>query len=134
MYYPIEDIDGFSERLRTLLIRSGVRTTRHLLERGATSTGRATLAAATGATEAEVLAAVQIADLMRVKGCGAGYAVLLQAAGVTSVAVLARRDARTLHARLVAARPLAPRVRRSPTLAQVAACIEDAGALQPIVT
>jgi len=134
MFYPIGDVEGFSERLRARLIKVGVKTTRHLLDRGAQAAGRRTLAAATGESEAEIDRAVEIADLMRVNGCGAGYATLLHAAGVTSVTALAGADADALHAALTAAKPMARHVRRLPTLAQVRACIADARAVQPIVT
>lgn len=134
MYYPLDQIDALEEKLRARLVRAGVRTTRHLLERGADAAGRAALAAATGVSEQAVLTAVQIGDLMRVKGAAGNYAALMVAAGAVSVSVLARADAAALHAALREANGARKLVRRLPTSPQIAGWIEDAATLQPIVT
>jgi hypothetical protein len=134
MYYPLDQIDALGERLRARLARAGVRTTRHLLERGANAAGRAALASATGASEVEILVAVQIGDLMRVKGAAGNYAALMVAAGAVSVTVLARADPAALAVSLREANGTRKLVRRMPTSPQINGWIEDAATLQPIVT
>lgn len=92
----IEDIEGIgpaqAEKLRT----AGVRTTDALLERGATAAGREDLAGATGISPRSILEWVNHADLYRIRGVGAEFADLLEAAGVDTVAELAQRNAKNL--------------------------------------
>ncbi len=61
--------------------QAGVDTDVDLLERGGTRKGREELALTTGLRPEQILEWVNHADLMRVKGVGAEYADLLEAAG-----------------------------------------------------
>jgi predicted flap endonuclease-1-like 5' DNA nuclease len=72
-----------------------------ILRRGATAAGRAELSRSTGVPESTILKWVNFADLLRIKGVGAVYARLLEAAGVDTVVELAQRNPVNLHARLV---------------------------------
>lgn len=132
MHYPIDDLEGLSHAFRVRLARAGVLTTRHLLERGADADGRAQLGRVLGVSVEEVARAVEIADLMRVKGVGHGYALLLQAAGVTSVAALRAADPGALHTRCRTAKHNGA-VRRLPTAGAVAGWVADAATLEIVV-
>jgi len=130
----VENIEGigpaFGERLRA----TGIDTTDELLEKGASRTGRAAIAEATGIGGGRILAWVDHVDLMRVEGVGPEYSDLLVAAGVGSPAELAQRNAAHLATTLqevVAARPGI--VRRVPSRSEVAGWIERAKSLPRIV-
>ena len=130
----IEEIEGIGPEHASKLTDAGVATTAALLERGAQSSGRAALAAATGIDAALILEWVNHADLMRIRGVGSEYSDLLEAAGVDSPPELARRNATNLantFQEVVAARPGI--VRRIPTEAEVVDWIEQAKALPRVV-
>ena len=134
MHYRIDDLESFSEAVRDRLIRAGVKSTRQLLDAGATAEGRAGLARRAGISEPHVLHGAHLADLLRVKGVGDGYVALLDAAGVSSLAALKACRPRALHARLAEAKPGVRLVKRLPTVDEVAGWLDHAAALQPIVT
>ena len=116
----IAEIDGIARADVASLERAGIRTTEALLERGATSAGRAEIAGTTGIDAGKVLQWVNHVDLMRIPGVGSEYSDLLEAAGVDSPAELAQRNATNLaetFQELDAARPNT--VRRVPSLATV---------------
>ena len=77
---------------------AGVDKSSKLLEMAATPEGRKELADETGIAPEKILAAVKLLDLMRIKGVGIKNAMLLEAAGVTTVPDLAQRNAGHLHA------------------------------------
>jgi predicted flap endonuclease-1-like 5' DNA nuclease len=131
----IEDVEGIGPTFAQTLSAAGVATTDDLLDRGATATGRAKLAADTGISERLLLEWVNHADLMRLDGVGPEYADLLEAAGVDSCAELARRNAANLATtfqELDAARPNT--IRQVPSEATVAGWIEQASKLAHIVS
>ncbi len=134
MTYRIEDLESLGEALRACLEAAGVKNTRYILEKCATAKGRAEFAKENRISEAHVLQCMQLADLLRVKGVGDGYAGLLVAAGVTSVAMLKTADAQALAPRLAAAKAKVKHVERLPNVAQVARWIEDAASLRIIFT
>ena len=104
----IEEVEGIGPTHAASLRHAGVGTTEELLERGATSVGRAALASTTGVSEAVILKWVNHVDLMRIDGVGSEYSDLLEAAGVDSPAELAQRNAANLaqtFPELDAARP-----------------------------
>lgn len=133
MYYPIDDIDGLSERLCVALERAGVRTTRDLLERCARASDRQALARVIGADPAEIERAVELADLLRVKGVARRYAALLHAAGVRSVPTLRGQSPEALHAAVREAKAGMKTPYRMPTLDNIRNWIADAGDLQIVV-
>ncbi len=116
------------------LRRSGVRTTEALLRRGATRRGRAELAAQSNCAEAQILAWVNRADLMRVRGVGPEYADLLEASGVDTIKELARRKPAALAAKLSQINEQKKLVRRLPTEAMVERWVEHSGQLDGRVT
>ncbi len=131
----IEEIEGIGPAFAARLGDAGVRTTDDLLEKGASASGRETLAAASGIGAGQILEWVNHADLMRLDGVGSEYADLLEAAGVDSCAELARRNPANLattFAELDAARP--NWIRRVPGEASVAKWIEEAKGLAKVVT
>ncbi|MDX2235792.1 MAG: DUF4332 domain-containing protein [Hyphomonadaceae bacterium] len=134
MTYPIDEIDGLSERLSASLHRAGVKTTRDLLDRGAKAESRPALARILGVAEAELERAVQMADLLRIKGVARRFAPLVHAAGARSVSAVAAQQAGRLYTAIVAAKSRVAGASRLPTQEDVARWIEDAAILQPIVT
>ena len=81
----VKDIEGIGPVLGGKLEQAGIVTVESLLENGTTRTGRANIAKETGIPESQILTFVNMADLMRVKGVGAEFAELLQAAGVDTI-------------------------------------------------
>lgn len=128
---PVEEIEGIGPKIGERLARLGVETTTDLLEAGARPSGRAELAAGAGVNDAQVLAWVHAADLFRIVGVAGQYADLLDAAGVSSVPELARRNAVNLAAKLEEVK--GGRVRRLPSVEEVGAWIDQAKKLQPAV-
>lgn len=130
----IETIEGigpaYAEKLRAI----GIGTTEALLRAGATPQGRAELAEKTGIRPDLILAWVNRADLMRVKGVGEEYSDLLEAAGVDTVVELAHRNPDNLYEKLVQVNEEKKLVRRLPTRQMVAAWVEFAKTLDRVVT
>jgi hypothetical protein len=90
MTYPVSEITGLdiAERLKPL----GIRTTDRLLDEAKGPKERKRLAEQTGLDEKRILGWANAADRMRIKGVGADYAGLLQAAGVDTVKELKYRN------------------------------------------
>jgi len=131
----IQDVEGIGPVFADRLKAAGVDTTDELLDRGASSAGRANLAAAAGITEKQLLEWVNHADLMRLNGVGSEYADLLEADGVDSCAELAQRNAANLaqtFQELDAARP--NWIRQIPSETTVAGWIAEAMTLGLVVT
>lgn len=130
----IEDVEGIGPVYGQKLADAGVTSTDSLLEQGAKTGGRATLAAATGISHDKILEWVNHVDLMRVKGVGSEYSDLLEAAGVDSPGELAQRNAANLATTMqevVAARP--GTVRRIPTEPEIQGWIDQSKALPKVV-
>jgi predicted flap endonuclease-1-like 5' DNA nuclease len=92
----IADIEGIGEVSAVKLRSAGVYTTAALLERGRTQQGRRELAKMTGFSEKVILEWVNRADMFRIRGIGAQYSDLLEAAGIDTVRELATRKADAL--------------------------------------
>lgn len=127
-------IEGIGPVNARKLHEQGIRTTEALLKRGATPAGRRELAAASGLDEQAILAWVNRADLMRVRGVGEEYSDLLEVAGVDTVKELRRRNADNLHKAMLAANEKKNLVRRPPALSEVERWIAHAKTLAPAVT
>jgi predicted flap endonuclease-1-like 5' DNA nuclease len=130
----IEDVEGIGEVLGGKLRSAGVQTTDDLLEKGGPRSARRLLAETSGIDESRLLEWVNHADLMRLPGVGAEYSDLLEAAGVDSLAELARRNPDNLaetFAELDAARPNV--VRRVPSADTVRGWVEAAGSYEKVV-
>ncbi|GEM_PF-934030 len=131
----IDEIEGIGPEYGARLAEAGVTTADALLERGADTAGRASLAEATAISGTLILEWVNHVDLMRLDGVGSEYSDLLEAAGVDSPPELAQRNATNLAITLqevVAARPGI--VRRVPTETEVAGWIAQARTLPKVVT
>jgi predicted RecB family nuclease len=129
----IDSIAGMGVRQATVLRKARIRTTEALLKRGATRTGRRRIAADTGLGEDLILAWVNRADLMRVKGIGGEYSDLLEASGVDTVKELKTRKPANLHARMVRLNDQKHLVRRLPTEAMVESWVAFAAKLPAAV-
>jgi predicted RecB family nuclease len=129
----IDSIAGMGVRQATTLRKARIRTTEALLKRGATRTGRRRLAADTGLAQELILAWVNRADLMRVRGIGGEYADLLEASGVDTVKELKTRKPANLHARMVKVNDHKRLVRRLPTEAMVESWVSSAAKLPAVV-
>lgn len=134
MSYKIEEIEGIGEQYAAKLGSIGITTVAELLERGATPAGRAAIAEATGIDGSRVLRWVNHADLFRIKGVAGQFAELLEAAGVDTVKELRHRVAANLHPKLVEINATRKLVGRVPSVDQLAAMIEEAKALDPVIT
>ena len=129
----IDTIEGISHKQATSLRKARIRTVEALLKKGATRTGRRTIAAATNQTEKQILEWVNRADLMRVRGVGEEYSDLLEAAGVDTVKELRRRNPGNLLASMVEVNTKKRLVRRLPTEAMVERWVEHASDLAVVV-
>jgi predicted RecB family nuclease len=125
----IAAIEGIGEAQSVKLKGIGIATTEALLERGKTPKGRDEIAQATGISGTLVLRWVNHADLFRIKGVAGENSELLEAAGVDTVAELARRNSANLHQALSDANTAKKLVRQLPTANQVSAWIEEAKTL-----
>ena len=130
----IDAIQGLSRAEARTLRRNKVRTTEALLKRAATRSDRRSLAGTTGLDEKEILAWVNRADLMRIKGVGEEYADLLEVAGIDTVKELRRRNPRSLLKQLSELNEKKNLVRRLPTESMVVGWVDEAKSMQPAVS
>ncbi|MEA2023568.1 MAG: DUF4332 domain-containing protein [Actinomycetota bacterium] len=130
----IAAIESMDRLDATKLRKAGVRTTDALLSVAATRTGRRRLARETGLSESEILAWVNRADLMRIKGIGSEYADLLEVAGVDTIRELRRRNPDRLLTAMTDLNLRRRVIRRLPTNGMVTGWIEAAKGLEPLVT
>jgi predicted flap endonuclease-1-like 5' DNA nuclease len=123
----VADIEGVGTAFAQKLGAAGVNTVEGLLEKGGSRKGRSEIAAASGLSEHRILEWVNRADLYRIKGVGSEYSDLLEAAGVDTVAELARRNAANLTVALAeAGQKRSSAVRRPPSESMVTGWIEQA--------
>lgn len=92
MTYPVSEIVGIGPEVAARLKTAGIRTTTRLLDLAKGPKERKRLAVETGLDEKRILSWANTADRMRIKGVGADYASLLQAAGVDTVKELKYRN------------------------------------------
>ena len=131
----IEAIQDIGVRHRSRLKAAELWSCRALLEAGATKKGRRIVAETVGVSESRVLEWVHKADLMRVNGISTRYSQLLEAAGVESMRKLRKSRPAQLHQSLVDEDKKRRKrlVNRLPPAKEVAAWIEQARTLSPIV-
>jgi predicted flap endonuclease-1-like 5' DNA nuclease len=134
MAKKITEIEGIGPAFQEKLAGAGVTTVEGLLETGASKTGRKKLAADSGIDEGKILDWVNMADLFRIKGIASQFAELLKAAGVDTVKELRTRNAENLHAKLTEVQTAKKITKAVPALSQVTGFIEQAAALEPVVT
>lgn len=115
------------------LQKAGVETTEQLLQKAATAKDRKALAKASGLGAATLTTLAKHCDLLRIKGVGPEMVLLLEAAGVKSIADLASRDAAALVAAVESANKTKKISEKLPTEPQLADWIEQAKKLPPVV-
>jgi len=130
----LTDIEGIGEVYAGKLAQVGIDSVETLLEKGATPKGRLEMCSQTGISDSLILRWVNHADLYRIKGIGAEYSDLLEAAGVDTVVELARRNADNLIQKLAEVNDQKKLVRRLPVLSQVEQWIEQAKTLPRVIT
>ena len=129
----IDEIAGIDTKDATKLRKAGIRTTESLLKRTANKAVRDQLAVEMGFESEQILRWAQRADLMRVRGIGSEYALLLESCGVWTIKDLRRRNATALAAKLIDTNGRKSMVRRLPTEAMVESWIAAATGLEPSV-
>jgi len=134
MTYPIHEIPGLGDAARGRLKALGIRTTEGLLEAAKNVRGRKRLAEETGVDEKCILGWANAADRMRIKGVGADYASLLQAAGVDTVKELKYRNPAKLAKAMADANAKRKLARVLPSGKAVERWIEEAKRLQLKIT
>lgn len=134
MNYKIIDIEGVGEAYAAKLKAAGIDTVAELLEKCAAPAGRKALAEATGISPKLILTWTNHVDLFRIDGVGPQFAELLEASGVDTVKELRNRRADNLAAKLQEVNDSRHLVRRVPSEKEVAAMIEQAATLPPVVT
>lgn len=134
MNYKIIDIEGVGESYAAKLKAAGIDTVAELLEKCAAPAGRKALAEVTGISPKLILTWTNHADLFRIDGVGPQFAELLEASGVDTVKELRNRRADNLAAKLQEVNDSRHLVRRVPSEKEVAAMIEQAATLPPVVT
>ena len=134
MAKKITEIEGIGPVYQEKLAAAGVKTVEGILKAGATKAGRKKIAEESGLDESQILVWVNMADLFRIKGVASQFAELLKAAGVDTVKELRTRNAENLHAKLVEVQEEKKITRTVPALSQVTDFVEQAKALEPMVT
>lgn len=130
----VASFEGIPESHALKLIRAGVRSLDGLLEKGHDRAGRKSLAASTGLDEEVVLTLVNRADLARIRGIGAAYSELLEAAGVDTVPELAQRNPVNLHVKIQEVNTSKKLVQQLPSEVQVREWVAEAKSLSRVVT
>ncbi|MDE6438740.1 MAG: DUF4332 domain-containing protein [Muribaculaceae bacterium] len=134
MAYKIVEIEGIGESYARKLEEVGIHTTEELLARGASPTGRAHIAEATGVSPKLILRWVNHADLFRIKGVAGQFAELLEAAGVDTVKEFRHRVPANLLPKLKEVNDARNLCNRIPSLSELTSMVEQAKELLPIVT
>ena len=134
MSYPITDIEDIDADEAKALKSLGIRTTEKLLEAAKSPKGRNVLAANTQLDARRVLRWANIADKLRIKGMGVGYARLLCEVGVDTVKELRYRNPAKLAKSIVEINRKRKLVRVLPSEKLVARWVEYARKLPQKIT
>lgn len=134
MAYNVETIEGVGEVYGEKLKAAGVKTTEDVLAKCATPKGRKELAEATGISDKLILKWANHSDLMRINGVAGQFAELLEASGVDTVKELQHRVPANLQAKMAEVNAVKNLVNRVPNLPEVEKMVEQAKALEPILT
>ena len=127
-------IEGIGAKFAAKLKGAGIGSTEALIEKCATAKGRKEIAEKTGINADLLLQWVNHIDLFRIKGVGAEYSDLLEAAGVDSAPELAQRKPDNLFQKLVEVNKAKKLVRKLPVQSQVANWVEQAKKLPKVIT
>ena len=134
MSYPITVIDDIGADEAETLKSAGIRTTEKLLEAAKSPKGRKLLAAKTKLDEKQLLSWANIADKLRIRGMGRGYAGLLCEVGVRTVKELRYRNPAKLAKSMAEANKRRKRVRFLPSEKLVQRWVEHARRLPQKIT
>ena len=126
---PIGDVKGMGPELKAKFETEGIRNTAQLLEHARTVKQRTELAHKVGTTQLVIKELANRADLMRLKGVGAAFSNMLEAAGVNSCKELQHRVPEKLHKTLQEYHESKKFAHHAPTLAQVTEWIAEAKTL-----
>lgn len=129
----VEEIEGVGAEYGRKLSAAGVGSVDALLDKGGRRLSREKLAEATGISERLILAWVNRADLMRLKGVGSEFSDLLEAAGVDSCLELSHRVPANLHRKLAEVNEARKLVRRVPTETEVTQWVAAAKSMPKVV-
>jgi len=127
-------MDGIGPVLAARLARAGITTTLDLLDRCCDRAGRTEVAAEVRLPQERLLKWVNLANLMRISGVGEEYSELLNAAGVSTVKDLRRRNPENLTSTIRITNERLKLVRVLPTEKMVANWVEQARKLPLCVT
>lgn len=130
----VSSFEGVPEAQALKLVGAGVKSFDDLILQGRDRAGRRSLSASTGLDEEIVLTLVNRADLARIKGVGASYSELLEAAGVDTVPELAQRNPANLHAKIQEVNAKRKLVQQLPSPVQVREWVNQAKSLARVVT
>jgi hypothetical protein len=130
MTYAIADLSAVDQESIASLKKVGIRTTARLLEFAKDAKGRKLLAEKTGIPEKNILRWTNLSDKMRIRGVGEDYAVLLQAAGVTTLKELKYRNPAKLAKAMAEANAKRKLVRVLPSDRAVVRWVGEANKLQ----
>jgi predicted RecB family nuclease len=134
MSYPITVIDDIGADEAETLKSAGIRTTEKLLEAAKSPKGRKLLAAKTKLDEKQLLSWANIADKLRIRGMGRGYAGLLCEVGVETVKELRYRNPARLAKSMAEANKRRKLVRFLPSEKLVQRWVEHARRLPQKIT
>ena len=126
MSKSLKNLDGLGPDVVESLKSAGIRTSVKLLEAAKSPRGRRELSDKTGIDQARLLRFANLADKLRVKGLGEGYAELLCQVGVDTVRELKYRNPGKLAAALRAKNNKLKLVRLVPTEKAVSRWVEAA--------
>jgi len=130
----LRKLDGLDPEVIESLRSAGIRTSDKLLEAAKSAKARETLSLKTGIEPRELLRFANLADKLRVKGLGAGYAELLCRVGVDTVRELKYRNPAKLAAAMRKENDKRKLVRLVPTEKAVGRWVEAAKKLPPKIT
>lgn len=122
----LEQVEGIGTKYAGQLRKAGVRSTKSLLEKGASTRGRDEIARAAGIGGKLILEWVNHVDLFRIKGVGEEYSDLLEEAGVDTVVELAQRNPANLHKAILDTNARKKLVRRPPSKKMVKDWVDNA--------
>jgi len=129
----LEYIEGIGDVYAAKLRGVGVKSINDLLKKGSTPKGRQDLADNSDISRKLILTWINHADLQRIKGIGAQYSELLEAAGVDTVVELATRNPDNLYQKMLETNTEKRLVRRPPALSFVQSWVEQAKVLPRVI-
>lgn len=131
---PISKLRGVPLRTRVVLKSRRITSCKQLMDAAGDADRRGRLAETTGIDRDLLLLLTQRADMSRLSGVGAVFGLMLEEVGVHDVPSLASKDADALFESLRDYNQRERLARRSPTRDEVEHWIEQAKALDPVVT